>query len=316
MQYDQSLFWSTPQQQTTQQTTQTYSGQSNSGSGGGVTTGQATATTTSSNQTPSAAATAAYNQQYATYYAAQQQAQLQQQQHAQAFQQQQQAAAQRGRAPSNYATTTTTTTAGQAQSNNLQVPIYSGRTSGGAHSPQTSDALAATAQSRPSASFLPAPHARQSQSVSPNPYKPTLGTPPAPDKDKNNNKDGSSSSSAYNYDECPLYRDQLGRAAWAYLHQMAANYPVTPSEQEKTAMLQFIYSFAQFFPCRTCSTDFSAQIRQYPPQVNSQADLTRWFCQQHNMVNSKLGKPQFDCSRVNERWKHSESKNPNCNRYA
>jgi len=27
------------------------------------------------------------------------------------------------------------------------------------------------------------------------------------------------------------------------------------------------------------------------------------MCQQHNVVNRKLGKPEFDCRKVLERWK-------------
>jgi mitochondrial FAD-linked sulfhydryl oxidase len=46
--------------------------------------------------------------------------------------------------------------------------------------------------------------------------------------------------------------------------------------------------------------------------VSSNHDLSQWFCQQHNIVNRKLGKEEFDCSRVLERWKHDKSKNKKC----
>ena len=64
---------------------------------------------------------------------------------------------------------------------------------------------------------------------------------------------------AYDYNECPLFRDQLGRAAWAYVHTMAANYPSKPSEQQKGSMSQFVHSFAQFFPCHECAVDFQEE---------------------------------------------------------
>ena len=56
--------------------------------------------------------------------------------------------------------------------------------------------------------------------------------------------------------ECPLYRNQMGRMAWSYLHTMAAYYPKEPSEQEQTSMKTFIETFAQFFPCNECASDF------------------------------------------------------------
>ena len=61
------------------------------------------------------------------------------------------------------------------------------------------------------------------------------------------------------YNKCPLFRDQLGRAAWSYLHTMAAYYPKQPSEQEKSSMKGFIDSFAQFFPCHECAADFKEE---------------------------------------------------------
>lgn len=58
------------------------------------------------------------------------------------------------------------------------------------------------------------------------------------------------------YDECPMFRDQFGRAAWSYLHTMAAHYPEKPTEVQKTKMSDFINTFAMFFPCTHCAEDF------------------------------------------------------------
>jgi mitochondrial FAD-linked sulfhydryl oxidase len=57
----------------------------------------------------------------------------------------------------------------------------------------------------------------------------------------------------------PLFRDQLGRAAWSYLHTMAAHYSKTPTNDEKGDMTKFIDTFAKFFPCKTCASDFQQE---------------------------------------------------------
>ena len=59
--------------------------------------------------------------------------------------------------------------------------------------------------------------------------------------------------------ECPLYRDQLGRATWSLLHTMAAYYPPNPSESQQTSMQSFIQTFSQFFPCHECAEDFQEE---------------------------------------------------------
>ncbi|KZV92002.1 hypothetical protein EXIGLDRAFT_718794 [Exidia glandulosa HHB12029] len=37
--------------------------------------------------------------------------------------------------------------------------------------------------------------------------------------------------------------------------------------------------------------------------VTGQQTLSRWLCERHNEVNEMQGKPLFDCSRTDERWK-------------
>ena len=44
-------------------------------------------------------------------------------------------------------------------------------------------------------------------------------------------------------------------------------------------------------------------LKTNKPQTSSQSELSRWLCDLHNDVNKKLGKPIFDCSKVNERWR-------------
>lgn len=61
------------------------------------------------------------------------------------------------------------------------------------------------------------------------------------------------------YTECPLFRNQLGRATWSYLHTMAAYYPSNPSPTEQTKMKDFIDTFAKTFPCKHCSADFQEE---------------------------------------------------------
>lgn len=70
----------------------------------------------------------------------------------------------------------------------------------------------------------------------------------------------SSSSNASYYDDCPLFRDQFGRAAWSYLHTMAVNYPEKPTEIQKTKMKDFIDTFTMFFPCKHCAEDFREEL--------------------------------------------------------
>ncbi|CAN8030071.1 unnamed protein product [Ixodes persulcatus] len=102
---------------------------------------------------------------------------------------------------------------------------------------------------------------------------------------------------------CPLDRKSLGRCSWSFLHTLAAHYPKRPTAEQRTDVEAFFRLFAKFYPCRDCADDFRNSLEASPPQTSSRTELAQWLCAQHNLVNAKLGKPIFDCSRVDERWR-------------
>jgi len=107
---------------------------------------------------------------------------------------------------------------------------------------------------------------------------------------------------------------ELGNSGWTLLHSIAAYYPNKPTKEKKQEMSHFLISFSKVFPCRDCAKDFDDILKKTPPKLDSQNEFSDWMCRAHNQVNVKLGKPEFDCSRVQERWKaimdHKEKNNP------
>ncbi|XP_059050724.1 FAD-linked sulfhydryl oxidase ALR [Achroia grisella] len=103
--------------------------------------------------------------------------------------------------------------------------------------------------------------------------------------------------------DCPLDKDELGKSTWGFLHSMASYFPDKPTQSQSSNMARFFNIFAQFYPCEPCALDFQEDIKKNPPETSSRDALAKWLCERHNTVNVKLGKPEFDCSKVHERWR-------------
>ena len=103
--------------------------------------------------------------------------------------------------------------------------------------------------------------------------------------------------------ECPIDRIELGQSTWNFLHTMAAYYPVHPSPQQEKEMDAFLRTFSFVFPCEECSEYLREWMADNPPATSSAATLSQWLCRAHNEVNLRLGKPEFNCGDLKQRWK-------------
>lgn len=103
--------------------------------------------------------------------------------------------------------------------------------------------------------------------------------------------------------DCPADSAELGNSTWTFLHTMAAYYPEKASDEDKKTMNGLIDGLGKFYPCNECATHLRKEIKTNPPFLEGSKELSKWFCNVHNEVNIRQGKPTFDCSMVLERWK-------------
>lgn len=103
--------------------------------------------------------------------------------------------------------------------------------------------------------------------------------------------------------ECPPDVETLGRGSWNLLHSIAAQYPDNPSQVDQENVRQFMNLFATLYPCWVCGEGFAKFQMKHPIPTESRNAFGTWLCDAHNEVNRRLGKPKFDCSKWEERWR-------------
>ncbi|KCV71219.1 hypothetical protein H696_02170 [Fonticula alba] len=103
--------------------------------------------------------------------------------------------------------------------------------------------------------------------------------------------------------ECPPDLLEIGRGTWTFLHTAAAYYPKDPSPQHRADMTNLVSILGRLFPCGDCASHLTEYAAAHPPDTSSRTSISQWFCEMHNDVNVRLGKPVFDCARVLERWR-------------
>mmetsp|Transcript_19031 Transcript_19031/g.34405 ORF Transcript_19031/g.34405 Transcript_19031/m.34405 type:complete len:135 (-) Transcript_19031:93-497(-) len=94
----------------------------------------------------------------------------------------------------------------------------------------------------------------------------------------------------------PPGRAEIGRAAWRYVHTLAAHYPVEPSAREQEVALQWIRSFVHAYPCGLCSREFVEVCSDLPPRLASRGEYVAWWSEAHNRVRADLSQQEVQCS--------------------
>lgn len=95
-------------------------------------------------------------------------------------------------------------------------------------------------------------------------------------------------------------RAELGRATWRFLHTMTLRYPDHPTPSQRETLTTFFHTFSLLYPCGECANHFQALLKEMPPQTSSRLAAAGWLCAAHNKVNERLGKPEFDCAKLDD----------------
>jgi len=91
------------------------------------------------------------------------------------------------------------------------------------------------------------------------------------------------------------------RIMWYILHSLPF-YIREYNRQTCRAITDFLMDVAITHPCNVCADHFEKYQKDNPWVGRGLSDLVVWLCNLHNHLNTRLGKPWFDCTKYAKRW--------------
>jgi hypothetical protein len=99
-----------------------------------------------------------------------------------------------------------------------------------------------------------------------------------------------------------------GPSLWHYLHTMSFNYPIHPTESEKTHYKEFILSLQHVLPCKYCRDNLKKNFKAHPLKncnMKNRETYSKYVYKLHEIVNKMLGKKSgLSYCDVRERYEH------------
>ena len=84
-----------------------------------------------------------------------------------------------------------------------------------------------------------------------------------------------------------------GPSLWHTLHTISFNYPIKPTQQDKTNYKRFIMDLKNILPCKYCRMNFKKNLKTLPLTVKAlknRSNFSRWMYNMHEIINKMLGK--------------------------
>ena len=99
-----------------------------------------------------------------------------------------------------------------------------------------------------------------------------------------------------------------GPSLWHVLHTISFNYPIKPTQLQKTQYANFIYSLGDVLPCKYCRINLPENMKKVPfsmKTLKNRKTFSKWVFDLHHEVNIMLGKKNtLTYPEVRERYEH------------
>lgn len=106
-----------------------------------------------------------------------------------------------------------------------------------------------------------------------------------------------------------------GPHLWFSLHTISFNYPLKPTEEDKTNYFNFFSNLQEVIPCSVCKKNYKRHLKEHPIKdfLDTKKSLVYWVIDMHNMVNAEIGKKILSYDIVLKKYEDVYKKKININ---
>ena len=99
-----------------------------------------------------------------------------------------------------------------------------------------------------------------------------------------------------------------GPGMWHYLHTMSFNYPVAPTQADKTHYRDFVLNLRYVLPCGKCRANLIKNFKRLPLKMShmrNRETFSKYIYDLHELINKMLDKKSgLSYNDVRERYEH------------
>jgi hypothetical protein len=103
-----------------------------------------------------------------------------------------------------------------------------------------------------------------------------------------------------------------GPGLWHYLHVISFNYPINPTQNQKTKYKQLLLNLQYTLPCKFCRVNLKNNFKKYPLNnviFDNRTNFSKYMFNLHELINKLLKKKSnLSYCDVRDRYEHFRSR--------
>lgn len=104
--------------------------------------------------------------------------------------------------------------------------------------------------------------------------------------------------------------NKWGPSGWTFLHTITFNYPLEPTDEDKSNYSNYFKLVGAMLPCKYCRQSYLIYYKYFPidPFLDSREGVCYWLYRLHELINQKIFKDNISFEEVIRKYEDIRAK--------